>query len=129
MLNDPLANMMSLILNSESIGKSECLIKPVSKVIKETLKVMKEKGYVGDFREFEDSRGNYIKLSLIGGINKCGVIKPRYSVKNNNFEKFEARYLPAKDLGILFVSTPLGIMTHYDAKSKKTGGRLLAYCY
>ena|SRR3989338_4020445 len=129
MLNDPLANMMSLILNSESIGKSECLIKPVSKVIKETLKVMKEKGYVGDFREFEDSRGNYIKLSLIGSINKCGVIKPRYSVKNNNFEKFEARYLPAKDLGILFISTPMGIMTHYDAKSKKTGGRLLAYCY
>lgn len=129
MLNDPLANMMSLILNSELIGKSECLIKPVSKVIKETLKVMKEKGYVGDFKEVEDSRGNYIKLNLIGSINKCGVIKPRYSVKNNNFEKFEARYLPAKDLGILFVSTPRGIMTHYDAKSNKTGGRLLAYCY
>ena len=29
----------------------------------------------------------------------------------------------------LFISTPRGIMTHYDAKSKKTGGRLLAYCY
>ena len=129
MLNDPLANMMSLILNSESIGKSECIIKPVSRIIKETLKVMKEKGYVGDFKEVEDSRGNYIKLNLIGSINKCGVIKPRYSVKNNNFEKFEARYLPAKDLGILFISTPRGIMTHYDAKSKKTGGRLLAYCY
>ena len=129
MLNDPLANMMSLILNIESIGKSECLIKPVSKVIKETLKVMKENGYVGDFKEVEDSRGNYIKLNLIGSINKCGVIKPRYSVKNNNFEKFEARYLPAKDLGILFISTPRGIMTHYDAKSNKTGGRLLAYCY
>lgn len=129
MLNDPLANMMSLILNSESIGKSECLIKPVSKVIKETLKVMKEKGYVGDFKEVEDSRGNYIKLNLIGSINKCGVIKPRYSVKNKNFEKFETRYLPAKDLGILLVSTPQGIMTHYAAKSKKTGGRLLAYCY
>ena len=129
MLNDPLANMMSLILNSESIGKSECIIKPVSRIIKETLKVMKGKGYVGDFKEVEDSRGNYIKLNLIGSINKCGVIKPRYSVKNNNFEKFEARYLPAKDLGILFISTPRGIMTHYDAKSKKTGGRLLAYCY
>ena len=129
MLNDPLANMMSLILNSESIGKSECLIKPVSKVIRETLKIMKENEYVGNFKEVEDSKGNYIKLDLIGGINKCGVIKPRYSVKNNNFEKFEARYLPAKDLGILFVSTPSGIMTHYGAKSKKTGGRLLAYCY
>ena len=129
MLNDTLANVMSLILNNELIGESECLIKPVSKVIKEILKVMKENGYVGDFREVEDSRGNYLKLSLVGGVNKCGVIKPRYSVKANNFENFEKRYLPAKDIGILFVSTPRGIMTHYDAKSKKTGGKLLAYCY
>lgn len=129
MLNDPLANTMSLILNSEAIGKSECLIKPVSKVIKELLKVMKEHNYIADFAEVEDSRGNYIKLSLAGNINKCGVIRPRYSVKSNEFEKFESRYLPAKDVGILFVSTPRGIMTHYDSKSKKTGGRLLAFCY
>lgn len=129
MLNDPLANVMSLILNNESIGKSDCLIKPSSKVIKEILKVMKENGYIGDFKEVENSSGNYIKLILIGGINKCGVIKPRYSIKSKDFEKFERRYLPAKDIGILFVSTPRGIMTHYDAKSKKTGGRLLAYCY
>ena len=129
MLNDPLSNTMSLILNNELIGKSECLIKPVSKVIKELLKVMKEKGYVGDFNEIEDSRGNYIKLSLTGSINKCGIIKPRYSVKSKDFEKFEKRYLPAKDVGILVVSTPKGIITHYDAKSKKIGGRLLAYCY
>ncbi len=129
MLNDTLANVMSLILNNESIGRSECLIKPVSKIIRQALGVMKEKGYVGSFEETEDSRGNYIKLRLKGSINKCGVIKPKYSVKNNEFEKFEKRYLPAKDVGILLVSTPSGIMTHYDAKSKKTGGRLLAYCY
>ena len=129
MLNDPLANMMSLILNNELVGKSECLIKPVSKLVKEVLRVMKENGYVGDFKETEDSRGNYLKLTLTGGINKCGVIKPRYNVKSNNFENFESRYLPAKDMGVLFVSTPRGIMTHYDAKAKKTGGRLLAYCY
>ena len=129
MLNDPLANVMSLILNKELIGKSECLIKPVSKVIKEVLGVMKENGYVGDFKEVEDSKGNYIELNLLGSINKCGVIKPRYSVKSRDFEKFERRYLPAKDIGIIFVSTPKGIMTHYNAKSKKTGGRLLAYCY
>lgn len=129
MLNDPLANVMSLVLNNELIGRSECLIKPVSKIVKELLKVMKENNYIGEFREIEDSRGNYIKLTLTGGINKCGVIKPRYNVKSADFERFEKRYLPAKDFGILFVSTPRGIMTHYDAKSKKVGGRLLAYCY
>ena len=129
MLNDPLANVMSQILNNELIGKTECLVKPTSKLIKELLKVMKEHKYIADFREVEDNRGNYILLSLAGSINKCGVIKPRYSIKTDEFEKFERRYLPAKGLGILFVSTPKGIMTHYDAKSKKTGGKLLAYCY
>lgn len=129
MLNDPLANMMSLILNNELIGRQECLIKPSSKIIKELLRVMKENGYVGDFTEVEDSRGNYIKLTLTGSLNKCGVIKPRYSVKGRNLEKFEKRYLPAKNVGLLLISTPRGIMTHHDAESKKTGGRLLAYCY
>jgi len=65
------------------------LIKPASRLIKEILKVMKENGYVGEFKEVEDGRGNYIKLALTGNINKCGVIKPRYSVKSKDFEKAE----------------------------------------
>lgn len=129
MLNDPLANVMSVMLSHEEIGKPECMIKPSSKIIKEILKVMKANGYIEDFKEIEDSRGTYIKLKLNGSINKCGVIKPRYSVKYADIEKSENRYLPAKDLGLLFISTPKGIMTHYDAKAKKLGGRLLAYCY
>ena len=129
MLNDPLADSMSLILNNEAIGRSECTLKPVSKIIRQLLQVMKENEYLSDFKEVEDSRGNYIQLKLNGSINKCGVIKPRYSVKNKEFEKFERRFLPAKGLGILIVSTPKGIMTHYDAKSKNIGGKLLAYCY
>ena len=129
MLNDTLADVMSLILNNEAIGRQECTLKPVSKIIRHLLKVMKESGYISEFNEVEDSRGNYINLRLNGSINKCGVIKPRYSVKNKEFEKFERRFLPAKGLGILLVSTPKGIMTHYDAKSKNIGGKLLAYCY
>lgn len=129
MLNDPLGNMMSLMLNNELAGKPECLIKPSSRLVRELLRVMKESGYVGDFQEELHSSGNYINLSLIGNINKCGVIKPRYSVKKDSFEKFEKRFLPAKDVGILIISTPSGIMTHNEAKSKNMGGKLLAYVY
>ena len=128
-LNDPLANVMSLILNNELIGKSECLISPVSKVIKELLKVMKENSYVGEFKETEDSRGNYIRLTLIGNINKCGVVKPRHAVKAKNFEKYEKRFLPAKDFGIIVVSTTKGLMSHIEAKKKGVGGKLVAYVY
>ncbi len=129
MLNDPLANLFSMILNNELIGKAECTVKPISKLMKQMLKVMKDNNFVGDYKETEDSKGNYLKLNLLGNINKCGVIKPRYNVKNIDFEKFEKRFLPAKDVGILLVSTPKGVMTHTEAKSKKTGGKLLAYVY
>ena len=81
------------------------------------------------FEEVDDGKGGYIQINLIGHINKCGAIKPKYPVKNDQFEKFENRYLPAKDFGIILVSTNKGIMTHIEAKEKKIGGRLLAYCY
>ena len=128
-LNDPLGAALSKISNAELISNKECYLKFSSKLMKNIFNAMKDNSYIGEYEEMQDSRGALIRVNLLGNINKCGVIKPRYSVKNNNFEKFEARYLPAKDLGILFISTPMGIMTHYDAKSKKTGGRLLAYCY
>lgn len=128
-LNDTLANTLSLILIDEKAGKNESKVRPSSKIIKKVLDVMKSNNYIGDFEEIKDGKGDMIKLNLIGNINKCGVIKPRYSVKKDEFEKFEKRYLLARDMGILVVSTPVGIITHNEAKKKGIGGKLLAYCY
>ena len=128
-LNDPLANVMSKILNAELIGNRECIVKPVSKVIKKVLEVMKENQYIGDFEEIDDGKGKIIKINLLGRINKCGVIKPRHAIKYDQHEKFEKRYLPAEGVGLIVISTPLGIITQKEAKLKKIGGRLLAYCY
>ena len=129
MLNDSLANALSNILNKENARTKECLIKPSSKIIKEVLKIMKDNYYIGEFKEIEDSKGNILSVQLLNKINKCGVVKPRFSVKKDGYEKFEKRFLPAKDFGILIVSTPLGIMTNNEAKKKSIGGKLLAYCY
>ena len=129
MLNDPLANALSNILNKENAKTKKCLIKPSSKIIKEILNIMKDNYYVGEFKEIEDSKGNMLSVQLLNKINKCGVIKPRFSVKKDGYEKFEKRFLPAKDFGILIVSTPQGIMTNEEAKKKLIGGKLLVYCY
>ncbi len=129
MLNDPLAAALAKILNAERVGKREVLIKPASKIIKRVLTLMNEHRYIGAFEEIEDGKGNVLKVSLLGNINKCGVVKPRFSTKKNQYEKWEKRYLPAKDFGIIVVSTPQGVVTHLYAKEKNTGGRLLAYCY
>ncbi len=129
MLNDPLAAAMAKILNAERVGKREVSVKPASKIFKRILTIMNDHQFVGSFEEVVDGKGGIIKVNLLGSINKCGVIKPRFASKNMEFEKWEKRYLPAKDFGIIVVSTPLGIMTHIEAKQKNTGGRLLAYCY
>jgi small subunit ribosomal protein S8 len=128
-LNDPLANVLSQIQNYEKLGKKEVITENNSKLIKNVLSIMNEHGYVGLFEEVVDSRGNYLKISLLGKINKVGVIKPRFQIKKDEFTKFEKRYLPAKDFGIIIVSTSQGLMTHKQAKDKKIGGRLISYCY
>src|SRR3989344_572442 len=116
MLNDPLAAALTKILNAERVGKREVLIKPASKIIKRVLTLMNEHQYVGTFEEIEDGKGNMLKVNLLGNINRCGVVKPRFSTKKNQYEKWEKRYLPAKDFGIIVVSTPQGVVTHLYAK-------------
>jgi len=128
-MNDPLASTLSNIWNAEKVGKMNCLVSPSSKIIKSVLKILKEHGYIGEFEEIEKNTGDCLEINLLGKINKCCVIKPRYPIKFLNMEKYEKRFLPAKDFGIIIVSTSKGIMTHNEAKEKKVGGRLLAYCY
>lgn len=129
MLNDSLANALSNILNAEKLGRRICMIKPQSKIIREAIGIMQKNNYIGDYREIEDGKGNILEVNLLGSINKCGAIKPRFSVAFYEFEKFEKRFLPAKDFGILIISTPRGMMTHFDAKKLRIGGKLIAYCY
>ena len=128
-MNDTLANSLSYILNMERIGAKTCIIKPSSKVIKKVLTVMHEHGYIGEVKEEVTSRGNELHVSLLGRLNKCNVVKPRFSVGLNTYTKYEKRFLPAKDFGFLIVTTNQGIMTHAEAKEKRIGGKLLAYCY
>ena len=128
-LNDPLSNALSSILNAEKTGKEFCLIKPASKIIKRVLEIMQDNKYIGGYEILDDGKSGLIKLNLLGRLNKCGVIKPRFSVKIENYEKYEKRFLLAKDFGFMVVSTNSGLMVHSDAKKKKIGGRLIAYFY
>jgi small subunit ribosomal protein S8 len=129
MLLDPLADALSTIKNAESIGKPECTIRPASKVIGSVLKVMKDKGYIGDFEFIDDGKSGVFKVQLKGKINKCGVIRPRHAVKNTEFETWEKRFLPAKGFGSIILTTPDGVMTHSEARENGLGGQLLAYVY
>ncbi|MBN2517977.1 MAG: 30S ribosomal protein S8 [Candidatus Altiarchaeota archaeon] len=129
MQGDIINDALVAIKNAESVGKSDVTIMPTSKLLKQILLIMQKTGYIGEFEYIDDKRGGKFRVSLIHRINKCGVIKPRFPVKKNDYEKWEQRYLPARDFGILMVSTPLGLMTHKESKDKGLGGRLIAYAY
>lgn len=129
MLNDPLAATLAKIMNAEKVGKREVVVKPASKMIRTILSIMNDHRFIGSHERIEDGKGGALKVSLLGNINRCGVVKPRFSTKHNGYEKWEKRYLPAKDFGLLFISTSQGVMIHIQAKEKKIGGKLFAYCY
>lgn len=128
-LNDPLANALSTIMNGDKVAKKKVTIIPTSKVISRVMQVLHEHNYLGSVELVEDSKGNTLTINLIGKINKCGAIKPRFPITVSDFEKFEKRFLPAKDFGLLIISTSQGVMTQYEAKKKGIGGKLIAYCY
>jgi small subunit ribosomal protein S8 len=125
---DVLANSLSKMLNSENARKREVLVSPAQKLLGQVLEIMREEGYIEGFEQVEGSPGGF-RVRLNGRINRCGAVKPRYSVRTTEYEKWEKRYLPAAGLGILIVSTPKGIMTHRRARELGLGGRLLAYVY
>lgn len=128
MRHDNLADVMSTIKNADRIGKIDC-VTPASKLIREVLKLMQKKGFIGTFEYIDDGKSGKFKIQLKNRVNDCNVIKPRYSVPMTDFEKWEKRYLPAKGFGIIIVSTTQGVITHEEAKEKHIGGKLLAYAF
>lgn len=126
---DNLAQVLSAINNAGKASKMEVTIKPASKLVVAVIEFIKKEGYIQDFSITKNIRGGEVKIMLKGNINKVGVIKPRFSVKSKDIEKFEKRYLPARDFGRIIVSTPKGLVNHMYAKENKVGGRLIAYIY
>ena len=128
-LNNPLANVLSAIHNGEKVAHDSVTIGSNSRVIRRVLDILKDEEYLQGYEIVEDGRGGKVSVQLKGQINRIGVITPNFSVKNTDFQKWEKRYLPARDFGILVVSTSKGMMTHAQAREMGIGGRLIAYCY
>lgn len=126
---DTLSSGLTTIMNNEMRNKRDCVISPASKLLGRVLRVLQLNGYIGEFEFIEDGRAGKFKVQLLGRVNKCGAIKPRYAVSADGFENWEKTYLPAREMGILVVSTPSGVISHKEAKQKNVGGRLLAFVF
>ena len=86
-------------------------------------------GYIGEFEIVDDHRAQKIVIELNGRLNKCGVISPRFDVHVGDIEKWVVNLLPSRQFGQIILSTTYGIMTHEEARRKKTGGKVLGFFY
>jgi len=126
---DTLANGLTTIVNNEMRNKRECVISPASKLLGRVLRIMQLNGYIGEFEFVDDGRSGKFKVQLLGRINKCGAIRPRFSVKVDRLEEWEKKFLPSREVGLMVVSTPKGVISHREAIEKHDGGKLLAFVY
>jgi len=126
MSHDVAADALNMIKNAKISGKENVKINRISNLLIEILKIMKQEGAVKRYRIDADDKSIHL---TIGDLSECKAIKPRFTVKKEDIEKYRRRYLPSTNLGVLIISTNKGLITHKEAEKEKIGGCLIAYFY
>ncbi len=126
-VSDPIADMLTIIRNGGKAGFANVDI-PGSKIKLEMVRVLKEQGYIKDFKFLENEIQGVIRVYLkyvkdgqptIFGIKR--VSKPSCRV----YSKSKQIKPVLNGLGISIVSTSKGVMTDKQAKEAKVGGEIL----
>jgi len=126
MSQDIVADALNMIRNAKKARKDAVKIKRISNLLIEILKIMKQEGAIKKYKI--NSKEKSMEIT-IGDLSECKAIKPRFTVNKTQIEKYRRRYLPARNLGIIIISTNKGLITHEEAQKEKIGGCLIAYFY
>ena len=129
MRHDLLNDALVALRHADRQGLERVRLGPTSKLVGQVLGIFRQHQFVREFAFVEIGRGGEYDVTLSRRINSCGVIKPRLAVRGRELERYESRFLPAQDFGLLVLSTNRGVMSHAQARDQKIGGRLLAYVY
>ena len=124
---DPISDMITRIRNAQLRTLNTVLI-PNSKLRARILDVLKEEGYISDYKPSANEKNNKLLLIDLKYHNGIPVIKEISRVSKPGrriYTKAESIPKIKNGLGIAIVSTSKGIMTDNDARSKKIGGEII----
>jgi small subunit ribosomal protein S8 len=129
-LNDPIGDLITRIRNAQMRGRSK-LLSPASMQRVRLLTVLKEEGYIRDFREVENEGHKELEIELkyfegSPAINEIQrVSKPGRRV----YSSIKDLRLVRNGLGISILSTPKGVMSDNAARTANVGGEILCEVY
>lgn len=130
-VTDTIADMLTRIRNANAMRYTEVSV-PASNLKIELARILKEEGFIKDYKVVKNDVQGTIELTLKYGDKKERVItglkrisKPglRVYAKSNEIPKV------LNGLGIAIISTSKGIMTDKEARKQKLGGEVLAYIW
>ncbi len=126
-MTDPIADMLTRIRNANTMRNKE-VIMPTSKMKVEIAKILKEEGYITEFKV----KDNTLTLTLKYAENKERVITGLKRISKPGLRVYvSANELPRvlNGLGIAIISTPKGVMTDKLARKNNVGGEVIAYVW
>jgi small subunit ribosomal protein S8 len=125
-MNDPIADMLTRIRNAQSVNKKS-VVMPASKTKTGIAQVLKDEGYIADFRTMETDGKPTLEITLKYFQGK-GVITSIQRVSRPGLRTYRGKEdLPRilNGLGTAIVSTSRGIMTDATARAEGQGGEVL----
>ena len=130
-VTDPIADMLTRIRNANQMRYKEVEV-PASKMKLEIARILKEEGFIVDFKVKKNNVQNIIVLTLKYGEKKERVITGLKRISKPGLRVYaKAEEVPTvlNGLGIAIVSTSKGVMTGRDAKKQSLGREVLAYVW
>jgi small subunit ribosomal protein S8 len=127
-MSDPIADMLTRIRNAQMVEKAVVSM-PASKLKTAIAQVLKDEGYIDDFRVKSDSGKNELEIGLKYYAGKP-VIERIERVSRPGLRIYKGRHsIPQvmNGLGVAIVTTPKGVMTDRKARQTGVGGEVLCY--
>ena len=131
MITDPIADMLTRIRNANQMRYKEVEV-PASKMKTEIARILKETGFISDYKLEKVDKFDVITLGLKYGDKKERVITGLKRISKPGLRVYvKAEEVPRvlNGLGIAIISTSKGVMTDKEAREQSLGGEVLAYIW